>query len=198
MSLGACPDCGHQVSSNAYRCPKCGNDNFRKEIKVTEPAFCSMCDGSTIINLNEICPRCQGTGIGEETNYFPHDVRSGGFSYKRNAVEKLKSEVPARKAKRIEEIQKEIERKKEIKRGGVITATSYFVFIPIAIAPIGMVVYALVVFFYRIFDGQGLDRAYNEISWSGGLKWGLLAGLIIDGILGLIYLINKNKYSPYK
>lgn len=200
MSLGTCPDCGHQVSSNAYRCPKCGNDNFHEGIKVTEPAFCSMCDGSGIINLNEICPRCQGTGIGEKTIYFDHDVRYGGFSYERNTVEGLKSEVPLRKAKRIEEIQKGIEDnrkiKKKIKRGEVTLATSYFVFIPIVIALIGMVIYALTVFFYWVFDGRRIDLAYSEISWSSGFKWGLLAGVVVDGILGVIYLINKNKYSP--
>ncbi|HYV04056.1 MAG TPA: hypothetical protein VFB82_05710 [Blastocatellia bacterium] len=196
MSLGRCPDCGHQVSSNAYRCTKCGNDEFHKRIKVTEPAFCSMCDGSTIITLSSICPRCQGTGIGEKTDYYDHDVRYGGFSYKQNTVEGLKRQVPARRAKRIEELKKEIEENKRIERGEVTTATSYFVLIPIVIALIGMVIYALIVFFYCVFDGRTIDLAYNEISWSSGLKWGLVAGVVVDGVLGLIYLFNKNKYSP--
>lgn len=103
--------------------------------------------------------------------------------------------MPARKAKRIDYIQSQLEEDRKSKRSEMIYFFSYLIGVALAAAFVGIIIYGLVVFFYQVFDGQRIDRAFNQISWSRAVKWGLLAGLIAAGIMSLIYYINRNKYK---
>ena len=84
MSLGPCPECGYQVSSNAESCPKCGNKDFLVRIG-TVIAKCRYCVNGKVEDYSRVgpgkfdttveCSFCKGSSKLEYVEF--KDTRSG-------------------------------------------------------------------------------------------------------------------------
>lgn len=71
ISRGKCPDCGYEpISMSCVTCPKCGCNNFVRELRGMRIGLCTHCQGQSYE-----CHWCDGKGMAYQHKVV--DYRSG-------------------------------------------------------------------------------------------------------------------------